>query len=320
VQDGKYIFVRGLGERYTTTSLNGARIPSPEPECKVVPLDLFPSGLLQTITTSKTFTPDQPGDFSGAQVDIRTREFPSERQFTLSAGGGFNDRVTGAVLPAGPVEGTEWLGFAGSVRALPQSVANAGDFTGAISQNEVNAMVNDFRNVWSADRRTGRGTSSFGASLGGTDPVFGHDISYLVSGTYAYGEEVRADEVRTRALAGSGGSVSEVDRFAGATGRTTVLWGGLANLSTLLGQHTRMFLNGTYSRTADNEARFEVGSSENHSGIPMQIQRLRFVERSVFSAQAGAEHHFGRHIVDWSAVLSGVERSEPDRSELDIRR
>jgi hypothetical protein len=48
----------------------------------------------------------------------------------------------------------------------------------------------------------------------------------------------------------------------------------------------------------------------------MQIQRLRFVERSVFSAQAGAEHHFGRHIVDWSAVLSGVERSEPDRSEL----
>ena len=66
VQDGKYVFVRGLGERYTTTSLNGARIPSPEPERKVVPLDLFPSSLLEGITTSKTFTPDQPGDFSGA--------------------------------------------------------------------------------------------------------------------------------------------------------------------------------------------------------------------------------------------------------------
>src|SRR5690606_18563151 len=53
VQDNRFVFVRGLGERYTTTSLNGARIPSPEPERKVVPLDLFPSGLLQTITTSK---------------------------------------------------------------------------------------------------------------------------------------------------------------------------------------------------------------------------------------------------------------------------
>ena len=61
VQDGKYVFVRGLGERYTTTSLNGARIPSPEPERKVVPLDLFPSSLLEGITTSKTFTPEQPG-------------------------------------------------------------------------------------------------------------------------------------------------------------------------------------------------------------------------------------------------------------------
>jgi len=61
VQDGRYVFVRGLGERYTTASLNGARIPSPEPERRVVPLDLFPSALLQSITTSKTFTPDQPG-------------------------------------------------------------------------------------------------------------------------------------------------------------------------------------------------------------------------------------------------------------------
>ncbi|MBL8958995.1 MAG: carboxypeptidase regulatory-like domain-containing protein, partial [Gemmatimonadetes bacterium] len=75
ITGGKYVFVRGLGERYTTAQLNGTRIPSPEPEKRVVPLDLFPAGLLQTITTQKTFTPDQQGDFSGAQVDIKTREF-----------------------------------------------------------------------------------------------------------------------------------------------------------------------------------------------------------------------------------------------------
>ena len=79
VQDGKYVFVRGLGERYTTSSLNGARVPSPEPERRVVPLDMFPAGLLQTITTSKTFTPDLQGDFSGALVNIKTREFPAHQ-------------------------------------------------------------------------------------------------------------------------------------------------------------------------------------------------------------------------------------------------
>src|SRR6478735_2071369 len=85
VQDGKFVFVRGLGERYTTTSLNGARVPSPEPERKVVPFDLFPAGLLQSVTTSKTFTPDLPGDFSGGSVDIRTRSYPAERTVAYSA-------------------------------------------------------------------------------------------------------------------------------------------------------------------------------------------------------------------------------------------
>jgi outer membrane receptor for ferrienterochelin and colicin len=316
VEDGRYIHVRGLGERYTTASLNGARVPSPEPERKVVPLDIFPSGLLQTITATKTFTPDLSGDFSGAQVDIRTREFPTERQFTVSAGAGLNDRVTGATLFAAPRAGREWLGFAGPERSLPVSVSAAGNFTQPIDHNGFNRMINDFRNAWSPNKQTGRGNSSLGMSLGGTDALRGHDISYLLSGTYAYGEEVHADEVRARTIAGEAGSVMEVDRFAGETGRTTVLWGGLASASTLFGQHTRMFFNGTYTRTADNDARSELGASENYGGIPLHIQRLRFVERSVHSAQLGAEHALGRHNLEWRVTGSGVRRYEPDRSEF----
>ena len=102
VQDGKYVFVRGLGERYTTTSLDGARIPSPEPERRVVPLDLFPSSLLEGITTSKTFTPEQPGDFSGAQVDLKTKEFPVGRVVTFSASAGCQRRRYGQGRGQGP--------------------------------------------------------------------------------------------------------------------------------------------------------------------------------------------------------------------------
>ncbi|MGI8548101.1 MAG: TonB-dependent receptor plug domain-containing protein, partial [Gemmatimonadaceae bacterium] len=102
VQDNKYVFVRGLGERYTTTSLNGVRIPSPEPERRAVPLDIFPSSLLQSVTTSKTFTPDQPGDFSGAQVNLETREFPLRRVVTYATSVGFNAAATGKPLPLAP--------------------------------------------------------------------------------------------------------------------------------------------------------------------------------------------------------------------------
>lgn len=76
VVGGKYTYVRGLGERYSNTQLNDVAIPSPEPEKKVVPFDLFPSNMIQNLVTAKTFTPDQPGNFSGGLVKINTREFP----------------------------------------------------------------------------------------------------------------------------------------------------------------------------------------------------------------------------------------------------
>lgn len=317
VQDGKFIFVRGLGERYTTTSLNGARVPSPEPERKVVPLDMFPAGLLQTITTSKTFTPDQPGDFSGAQVNIETREFAADRQLSIALGGGFNTAVTGRLLPRAPTDGLDWLGFAGGARRLPAPVDAAGDFRNPPSQLEQNRMVDAFRNAWQPRATEGRPNGSFGASIGGTDPIFGRRISYLGSVTYSRSEEAKTDQVRAIALAGPGGTTDEIDRYTGTTGTASVLWGGLGQLATLLGEHSRIVLNTTYNRTSDNEARTELGTSENHGSMPLRIERLRYVERSVHSSQLKGEHQVGgRHAFDWAATFSGVERREPDRSEI----
>ncbi|MGE0552857.1 MAG: TonB-dependent receptor [Gemmatimonadales bacterium] len=317
VQEGKFVFVRGLGERYTTTALNGARIPSPEPERKVVPLDLFPAGLLSSITTAKTFTPDLPGDFSGAQVNIRTREFPADRQFTLSTSVGFNSRATGKTVLRAPTEGLDWLAFGSRDRRLPAVVRGAGTFEPRPPQSEVNAIVNAFRNVWSAPTGTAAPNSSVSFSLGGNDPVVGQRIGYLISGTYSMSQEVQADQRRAYALPGSApGQVSEIDRFEGSTGRASVLLGGLATLSTVVGGDNRLSFNTSYSRTADNDARLETGESENLGGR-FSVQRLRYVERSVWSNQLKGEHRLGsRHDLDWTASYSDVGRQEPDRSEI----
>jgi TonB-dependent receptor len=315
VQDGRYVFVRGLGERYTTTSLNGARMPSPEPERKVVPLDLFPAGLIQTITTSKTFTPDQPGDFSGATVDIKTREFPATRQFTYSMSTGLNTAASGRDVLFAPGVGGEWLAMAGAGRHLPSRVRVAGDLTNT-SRDERNEIINTFRNVWRANQRSGRPNSAFSASLGGNDPVLGQRIGYLISGTYSYNQEIRADETRALVRPTSDPNVlAEYNRFDGTTGRASALWGGLVNLSTLLGTRTRLSLNNTYSRTADNDARVERGLYED-LGIPLEVQRLDYVERSVVSSQLSGDHTLGRHGLTWSATASRVTRDQPDRSEL----
>lgn len=317
VQEGKFVFVRGLGERYTTTALNGVRIPSPEPERKVVPFDVFPAGLLAKITTAKTFTPDLPGDFSGAQVDIRTREFPAHRQFTLSTSTGLNTRAIATDVPRAPGESLDWLAFGSRDRPLPDAARSVGGFAPPPSQQTVNAIVSSFRNVWSAPTGGGSPHSSLSLSLGGTDPVARQRIGYLVSGTYSYSQEAQAEQRRAYALPlAEPGQVSEIDRFEGSTGRTSVLLGGLVNLSTLVGSGTRLSLNTSYSRSADNDARSETGESENLGG-KLLVQRLRYVERDVWSSQLRGEHRLGsRHNVDWTVSRTEVGRREPDRSEI----
>ena len=313
VQDGKYVFVRGLGERYTTTSLNGSRIPSPEPERKVVPLDLFPSALIQSVTTSKNFTADQPGDFSGAQVDIRTREFPLGQQSEFSTSIGFNDAATNRGLVVAPSLSQDWLGFAGSERQLPGGLA--GPLPQQPSQSTVNSIVRSFRNVWSPLAKKGVPNKSLGMTTGGSKP-FGEtsQLGYIAALSYSYNQEVREREVRAYAEPTDG--TTEIDRFEGTTGRSSVLWGGIANLSMNLGSKTRISLNNTYNQSADNEARMETGFSEN-LGTRLRIDRLRFVERTVRSNQIVGERQLGaRQRVNLSFTSSNVKRSEPDRSEF----
>jgi hypothetical protein len=317
VQDGRYVFVRGLGERYTTTSLNNARIPSPEPERKVVPLDLFPAGVLEGITTSKTFTPDQPGDFSGAQVNLRTREFDIGRVLNLSTSGSWNNAVYGSSLPRAPVLGTiERLGFASAERDLPANLKAAGDLSG-ISQSDMPALISSMRNSWTALSSSGRAGPSVNGSVGGEDPVFGQRISYLASFSYSGAEEVRRDEHRAVAIAsGTPGKALPLNEARGETGSATVLWGAILNLNTHVGQRSRISLNNTYTRSAENQATRLAGHSEEFAR-DLDVTRLTFTERSVASSQLKGEHLLGaRHLIDWTVTGSRVTRDEPDRSDV----
>lgn len=320
VQDGRYVVVRGLSERYTTASLNGARLPSPEPERRVVPLDLFPAGLLQAVTTAKTFTPDLPGDFSGALVNIRTREYPTRPIFTVSGSLGGSSTVLGKDVLLPPSGSVQWTGVAGSEYDLPAAAAQVGGTGGGLSPEQRNQIVNSFRNVWTPEMRTGEPNGSLSATLGGTTPVLGRDLGYVGSFSYSRDVEARGDYERAQVLLTDAAtqSVTSVDRFEGSVASVGVLWGGVLNFSTSLGGDNSVSFNNTFNRSTDTEAREERGSLESiDPGLPLLAQRLRTVERTVRSNQLRGEHRLaGRHGIDWSVTSSGVTRAEPDRAEF----
>jgi hypothetical protein len=318
VRDGRYVIVRGLGERYTTTSLNGARVPSPEPEKKDVPLDLFPSSLLDAITTEKTFTPDHPGDFSGAEVNLRTRTFPARRMVQISFNGGLNTQVTGRDILAPVSVGQEWLASAASRRELPGALTAVKDFT-HLTQSDINTLIRQIPTDWTSSRGSGGPNGSGSVSIGGEDPILGRRIGYIGSLSYQNSNELHNGEIRARAVPGDTlGTPRPYNTFTGTTGVNSVLWGGLLNLTTYFGKSTKLEFNNTYDRSADNLAHLDWGTLEEFQQVDsVRRTSMQYVERSVRSDQLRAEHQINdSNKLSWALTSSGVSRTEPDRSDL----
>lgn len=119
--DGKFIYVRGLGERYSSTQLNGAAVPSPDPTRSVIPLDLFPAEIIEGLAVQKSYSPSMPAAFGGGNVDIRLKSIPNERIFNFSAkiGGNTNNFDDGLTTTG---SNTDWLGQDDGSRDAPTSI------------------------------------------------------------------------------------------------------------------------------------------------------------------------------------------------------
>lgn len=111
------ITVRGLGDRYVKTTLNGARIPTLDPFTNNIRLDIFPASLVDNIIVSKTITPEYPGDWSGAFISVETKDYPDKLSIGIETQIGYNPQVTFQDFITSARSETDWLGFDNGMRA-----------------------------------------------------------------------------------------------------------------------------------------------------------------------------------------------------------
>ena len=161
VVDGKDIYVRGLGDRYSTVQLDGQLLPGTDPDKNSAQIDLIPANFLENIITSKTFTPDQPGNFTGGNVDIRTRSFPEKFTLNFSMGTSYNDQAS---LKDNflSMEGgkTDWLGYDDGTRALPDYLQDT-----SISKNFTSSFYLQARSSDSLSNILNTGAKSLSGSM-----------------------------------------------------------------------------------------------------------------------------------------------------------
>lgn len=114
----KYVYVRGLGERYSSTLFNNAMLPSPDPVRRVLPLDLFPSSAMDQLSVQKTWSANLPAEFSGGSVQLKTRDVPDEQEFNLSVSMKTNTETTGRKTDWLDGGSADWTGFDDGFRKL----------------------------------------------------------------------------------------------------------------------------------------------------------------------------------------------------------
>ena len=327
VSNGKYVFIRGLGERYSQTSLNGSPLPSPEPEKEVVPLDLFPAGFLESLSAQKSYTPDQPADFSGGSVKIRTKDFPDRFavRFGMSTSFNTNSQFQDEFINyAGG--GSDWLGFddgtrefPGAARQIMGEVLDGGRLPSDDAQRiTVAQSLRDAGQVFAPDFKDTPLNRSFDLSVGGRNDLFDEgEIGYFVAGTYSDTYSRVDDDTERKWRSSAFDSLTadlatpNVD-YLFQRGTRNVSWGTIANLAVKPSPNHKITLRTTANLNTDVEGRTYTGENGEDIGGMVRNERSRYVQRLMMWGQLSGEHKlFGNSRFDWRATLARADRDEP---------
>ncbi len=326
VQDGQFVFIRGLGDRYVSSTLNNATLPSTNPTKRSVPLDLFPSSMVEQLDIRKSFLASMPGESTGGNLQINTRTFPNERTGKLSFQLGAVDGITGRDALVDPVSGdfdvVGWDDGARQRPAIAYAVAETlkySGFLGSAVQRELGKLgANAITDNFQYDTETATPDLSLGLSYGDVfdlDLFGGAELGYFLAGNYKNERGIRKDGVR-RTYGGVNAS-RVLDDFTFEQFDNDVDASGLLSIGLNVGQSSYTS-NTIASRVTSESVRLENGfdGDELNPSINWSIE---WEERQFLSQQLAGEHILGADeawTLNWQATASRAERYAPDRREV----
>ncbi|MGE6697917.1 TonB-dependent receptor domain-containing protein [Hyphomonas sp. NPDC076900] len=315
IAEGRFVYVRGLGERYSAARLNGSPLPSPEPLQRVVPLDLFPTNILENVLVQKTYSVEYPGEFGGGIIDLRTLNIPKERFLELSVSGSYNTETTGKDGITHYGSDSDVLGFDDGTRKIPGLVRQA-MATGLRIQNnnftdaELQAMGQAFTNapinlIQSNDSIPMNG--SYEASAGTSFDLGGAELGII--GVLGYSNDWRTRDGRQEVGEINGGILSATSTYDYLTTEQNIGWDGLFGVGLDFGDDkfnwTNLYIRRTTKQTSIREGYDDLASRD------VRDDRTGWYARELYSTQINGEHYRGPWSLDWRGALSQTKRDAP---------
>jgi TonB-dependent receptor len=341
VEGGKYIVMRGLGDRYSLTQVNGIVLPSTDPYRNSASLDLIPSSMVENIVTTKTFTPDQPGNFTGGNVNVSTRSIPDQFYVSAKVSLGYNTQASLIDnLLTDPISGQyDWLGYDDGSRALPNFVAdpvtrealrNNSLYIDARSRGEDPENA-EARRLYqgSADAFADRPfapvlTSSginhrFQFAVGNYKTLFGKNFGYNVG--FNYSRSFRHYPNRILNIWELPGSLQDDSlninlNTNGVQSIDNPTLGGLVGLALQLNNRNELSFTYTYNNDVEKSAGDLAGiwPGAIAGGHRFESRNVTFVQRTLNNLQLRGKHSYGakNSQIEWVLGYTASEQDEPD--------
>ena len=330
VMANNQVYIRGLGDRYSQTQMNGVPVPSPDPEKKTVPLDLFSSSLIESITAAKTFTPDLPGVFAGGSVNIKTKAYPDNRVLNLSVGTKYDAYGVPDVHFLTAEHGKyDYWGFDDGTRAMPKDIPadiRLGKFNNQLKADYQDRLAflghlgREFKTDFQVHNTQLSAPVSLGFNYGdrfnpSRNVEYGFFSNVKFSNNYGYDEILN----REYSLTTDRSLEAQKDMTSRKSGYNTNLGVTLSTGLTLFNSQ-KIKLQNIYTHGSENTVRLTQGFADNiDDGV---FLKQYYGEKSLNTTTLSGTHDFHAFLkqhLEWSATTGISHLNEPDVNRLNYR-
>ncbi|MEP7238217.1 MAG: carboxypeptidase-like regulatory domain-containing protein, partial [Ferruginibacter sp.] len=323
LQQGKYLVVRGLADRYNQAMLNGVLLSSTEPDRKTFSFDIIPSNLVDNIIINKSFIPELPGEWAGGLIQVNTKDVPAKNFFNVQIGTGFNTATLGKEFYAYEGSGTDWLGFDNGKRALPDNFPTKTNFA-QLSLAEKAAYGKQFENIWTANKKSSNFTPGLNESVAfnfGFNKKLGskNKLAAIFAVNYNKSSKRLVYKSQIYTIASDIPSVS-LDFDDNTKYSQDVLAGALANITLQLGSNSKISFKNLLNINTTNYFTSR-GGFNNDIQLPVKASELAFKANAFFNTLLSGDHNIKKYNAKfhWFGSFNILDQYIPDQRRLEYR-
>jgi len=318
-----FVYVRGLGDRYSLALLNGSPLPSPEPLKRVVPLDLFPSGIISSSLVQKTYSVNFPGEFGGGVINLTTKAIPKESFLNVGGSIAGNSETTGQLGYTYYGSSTDWTGFDNGNRDLPPALrsylaSGARISDGSVNTQEIAGQLANARNA--VIQRNKNIPVNWSANLtGGTSFDMGGDTTLGVIGAFGYSNKWRTRDTTQQTANAADLSTKELD-FQRVITDDRVVVNGLLGIALESGKNKIRWTN-LYIRDTLKQTRLGVGTRATSGSATLMQQDTAWYERQLIDTQLVGEFKLADGLsLDVRGGYANSQREAPNEFSFEYSR